>query len=118
MRHWKAELNAYAGEISVIANALGIEVPTPATSEITRASRVVSIGSQKDEIAEHVAKFKAHQQRLIKQREDFAARELTRMRASAFDQNIGAFQARINRRPVRASASAWCKASSPTAKPP
>jgi hypothetical protein len=86
MRHWKAELHAYAGEISVIANALGIEVPTPATSETTRAARVVSIGSQKDEIAQHVAKFKAHQQRLIKQREDFAARELTRMRASAFDQ--------------------------------
>ena len=84
MRSWKAELDAYAGEISVIANALGIEVPAPATSET--ASRVVSIRSQKDEIAQHVAKFKAHQQRLIKQREDFAARELTRMRASAFNQ--------------------------------
>jgi hypothetical protein len=86
MRNWKADLDAYAGEISVIAKALGIEVPTPASSETTQASRVASIGSQRDEIAQHVATFKAHQQRLIKQREGFAARELTRMRASAFDQ--------------------------------
>ena len=85
MRDWKAELNAYGAEVSVIAKALGIEVATFA--EPTQVpSRVVSIGSQRDEIGQHVAKFKAHQQRLIKQREDFAARELTRMRASAFDQ--------------------------------
>jgi hypothetical protein len=85
MRNWKPEVNAYAGEVSVIAKALGIEVPTPATSETTQA-RIASIGSQRDEIAQHVATFKAHQQRLIKQREGFAARELRRMRASAFDQ--------------------------------
>ena len=54
-----------------------------------QASRVISIGSQGDEIRQHVAKFKAHQQRLIKEREDFAARELKRMRASAFDPGAG-----------------------------
>lgn len=84
MRDWKAELNAYGGEISVIAKALGIEVPPPATLEHTQA-RVVSIGSQRDEIGQHVAKFRTHQQRLIKEREDFAARAVIRMRASAFD---------------------------------
>jgi hypothetical protein len=73
--------------VSVIAKALGIEVP-PATLEPTQASRVVSIGSQRDEIEQHVGKFKAHQQRLIKQREDFAVQELRRMRASAFDQRF------------------------------
>jgi hypothetical protein len=52
--------------------------------EPPQVSRVISIGSQSDEIRQHVAKFKAHQQRLIKEREDFAARELKRMRASAF----------------------------------
>ena len=88
MPNWKAELDAYAGEVSVIAKALGIEVPPPATLEPTQASRVVSIRSQRDEIEQHVGKFKAHQQRLIKEREDFAAQELGRMRATAFDQRF------------------------------
>jgi hypothetical protein len=88
MPNWKAELNAYAGEVSVIAKALGIEIPPPASLEPAQASRVVSLGSQRDEIKQHVAMFKAHQQHLIKQREDFAARELQRMRASAFDQRF------------------------------
>ena len=88
MRDWKAELNAYAGEVSVIAKALGIEVPPPATLELIQASRAVSIGSQRDEINQHVAKFRAYQHRLIKEREDFAAAELRRMRAIAFDQRF------------------------------
>jgi hypothetical protein len=88
MPDWKAELNAYTAEVSVIAKALGIEVPPPATLEPTQPSRVVSIGSLREGIAEHVAKFKTHQQRLIKEREDLAARELRRMRACAFDQRF------------------------------
>jgi hypothetical protein len=88
MPNWNAELEWYAGEVSVIAKALGIEVPAPATSEPTQASRVISIGLLRDEIKQHVAKFKAHQQHLIKEREDFAAQELRRMRASAFDQRF------------------------------
>jgi|SRR3954454_1270880 hypothetical protein len=88
MSDWKAELNAYAGEVAVIAKALGIEVPASATLEPTQAARVVSIGSLRDEIAQHVAKFKAHQQRLITEREEFAAQELRRMRASVFDQRF------------------------------
>jgi hypothetical protein len=88
MRDWIAELNAYAGEVSVIAKALGIEVPAPAKLEPTHTSRVLSIGSQRDEIEQHVAKFKAYQQRLTKEREDFAAQELKRMRASAFDRRF------------------------------
>jgi hypothetical protein len=91
MRGGKAELNAHAGEVSVIAKALGVKVPVSATfvEQAQVASRAVSIGSQRDDIAEHVAKFKAHQQRLMKERQDFAARELKRMRASAFDHRAG-----------------------------
>jgi hypothetical protein len=88
MPNWKADLGAYSGEVSVIANALGIEVPPPAILELTPASRVFSIGSQRDEIEQHVGKFRARQQRLIKEREDFADQELRRMRASAFDQRF------------------------------
>jgi hypothetical protein len=87
MRDWKAELDAYGAEVSVIAKALGIEVATFA-EPIQVLSGVVSIGSQRDEIGQHVAKFKVHQQRLIKEREDFDARELTRKRASAFDRRF------------------------------
>ena len=54
-------------------------------AEAPQVSIFFSIRSQSDEIRQHVARFKAHQQRLIKEREDFAARELKRMRASAFD---------------------------------
>jgi hypothetical protein len=74
-------LNGIVGDPDATGLADQVVVPT-------QASRVILIGSQRDEIGHHVAKFKAHQQRLIKEREDFAARELKRMRASAFDQRF------------------------------
>jgi hypothetical protein len=74
-------LNGIVGDPDATGFADHVVVPT-------QASRVISIGSQRDEIGQHVAKFKAHQQRLIMERQDFAARELQRMRASAFDQRF------------------------------
>jgi hypothetical protein len=38
--------------------------------------------SEREEIEQRVAKFKAHQQRFIKERQDYAAAELRRMSAS------------------------------------
>ena len=38
--------------------------------------------SEREEIRQRVANFKAHQQRLIREREDFAASEWNRMLAS------------------------------------
>ena len=50
---------------------------------VRRVLRALSLRGQRDEIEQRVAKFKGHQERLIREREDYAASELKRMLARA-----------------------------------
>jgi hypothetical protein len=68
MTDWKADLNALVEETGWLTNSVQAKAPSPP--------------AQREEIEQRVAKFKAHQQRLIRARGDFAASEWKRMLAS------------------------------------
>jgi hypothetical protein len=81
MTHLKDDLDALLDEAARFAKSVHIEPHAVAEPnrmpEVNWASR-----SEREQIVERVANFKAHQQRLIREREDYAAAELARMRAS------------------------------------
>jgi hypothetical protein len=83
MNNWKADLDALIDETMAFAKRVRAETPMPRT--IVDPNRVPPINwskSERQEIGERVANFKAHQQRLMREREDYAASEWKRMRAS------------------------------------
>ena len=63
MTGFKTDLGALVQETMVIAKSIRVEPPV----------------SERDEIRQRVANFKAHQERLIREREDFATSLLNRM---------------------------------------
>jgi hypothetical protein len=84
MADWKADLNALFEETGALTKSVQAKSPfAPAVVEPTRLPPVNWIGGAlREEIEQRVAKFKAHQQRLIRERADFAASEWKRLRAS------------------------------------
>ena len=84
MADWKADLNALFEETGALTKSVQAKAPfPPAVVEPTRLPPVNWIGGAlREEIEQRVAKFKAHQQRLIRERGDFAASEWKRLRAS------------------------------------
>jgi hypothetical protein len=84
MTDWKADLNALVEETGWLTNSVQAKAPSPPT--IVEPARLPPVnwigGAQREEIEQRVAKFKAHQQRLIRARGDFAASEWKRMLAS------------------------------------
>ena len=83
MVNWKADLNSLIEETMAFAKSLHVEPPMPRTIvEPNGGPAVKWIDSEREEIRRRVANFKVHQQRLIKEREDYAASEWERMLAS------------------------------------
>ena len=83
MADWKTELNALVQETNAFVKSLRVEHPMPRTIvEPNRISAVKGIESEREEIRQRVANFKAHQQRFMREREDYAASEWKRMFAS------------------------------------
>jgi len=83
MARWKTELDAFVEETMAFAKSLHVEPPMPRTIvEPNGVPAVKWIDSEREEIRRRVANFKVHQQRLIKEREDYAASEWERMLAS------------------------------------
>ena len=83
MADWKADLDALIDETVVFAKGAHPETPMPRT--IIKPSRMPSVNwlsSEREEIAQRVANFKAHQQRFIREREDYAESEWKRTLAS------------------------------------
>ena len=70
MADWKADLDAFVNETMAFAKGISHERPLPRD--------VV----EREEISRRVANFKAHQQRFMREREDYAASVLKRMLAS------------------------------------
>ena len=83
MANWKTDLAAFVEETTAFAKSLRVEPPMPHTIiEPDPIPAVNWIDSEREEIRKRVANFKAHQQRLIKDRKDHAASEWERMLAS------------------------------------
>jgi hypothetical protein len=83
MAHWKTDLAAFVEETTAFAKSLRLEPPMPRTIiEPNPIPAVKWIESEREEIRQRVANFRAHQQRLIKDRKDYAASEWERMLAS------------------------------------
>jgi hypothetical protein len=83
MQDWKADLDRLVEETMAFAKSIHIEPTMPRT--IVEPNRTPSLNwreSEREEIGCRVANFKAHQQRFIREREDYAASELKRMQAS------------------------------------
>jgi hypothetical protein len=76
MVNWKAELDSLRDETIAF-----MQPPPPrAMVEANRTPLVNWDLSERDEIRQRVANFKAHQKRFMREREDHAAAELKRMR--------------------------------------
>jgi hypothetical protein len=83
MTDWKADLDAFIDETMAFAKRIHVGPPLPRT--IVEPNRIPPINwnkSEREEIAERVANFRAHQQRFMKEREAYAASTLNRMWAS------------------------------------
>jgi hypothetical protein len=65
-----------------LRNAFNVEPPMPRTIVEPNRMPVNWDKSEREEIGERVANFKAHQQRFMREREDYAASALRRMWAS------------------------------------
>ena len=73
MADWKADLDALIDETMAFAKRAHPETHMPRT--IIKPSRMSSVNwlsSEREEIAQRVANFKAHQQRFMSEREDYA----------------------------------------------
>jgi len=81
MANWKTDLAAFVEETTAFAKSLRVEPPMTHTIP-DPIPGVKRMDSEREEIRQRVAKFQAHQQRLIKDRKDYAASEWERMIAS------------------------------------
>jgi len=85
MTDWKTELDALVKETTAFAKSLRIEQPGPRTIvDPNRMQPVSRIDYEREEIRQRVANFKAHQQRLIREREDYATSEWKRVTGEPF----------------------------------
>ena len=83
MTNWQADLDALVKETMALTKSVRVEPPMPrANVEPNRLPPVNRMESEREEIRQRVANFRAHQQRLIREREDYAASEWNRMLAS------------------------------------
>ncbi len=83
MADWKADLEALMQETRALTRNIRVEPPVPRIVVTpNRAPPVNMARSEREEIEQRVAKFKAHQERFIKERQDYAAAEFRRMSES------------------------------------
>jgi|HubBroStandDraft_2_1064218.scaffolds.fasta_scaffold2306140_2 hypothetical protein len=84
MINWQAELDALMQETMRLTKSAGVEPLIPrAVIEPNRTSPVHLNNSERDQIRQRVASFKAHQERFAREREDFAASLLKEMRGQS-----------------------------------
>ena len=84
MTNWKADLDALVEETMEFTKSVRVEPPMPRTIvEPNRMPPVNLNNSERDEIRKRAANFRAHQERFTREREDFAASLLKRMRGQS-----------------------------------
>jgi hypothetical protein len=80
MVNWKADPNSLIEETMALAKSVRVEPSIPHTVvEPNPMPPVNWMESEREDIRQRVANFKAHQQRFIREREDYAASEWNRM---------------------------------------
>jgi hypothetical protein len=83
MVNWKADLDSLVEETMAFVQSVRVELPMPRT--IVEPNRMPLVNwrvSEREEIGQRVANFRAHQQRFMSERQDHAAAEFKRMWAS------------------------------------
>ena len=81
MTNWQADLDALVQEAMALTKSVRVEPPIPrAVVEPNRMLALNLNNSERDQIRQRVANFKAHQERFAREREDFAASLLQKMR--------------------------------------
>jgi hypothetical protein len=84
MTNWQSELDALMQETMRLTKSAGVEPFIPrAVIEPNRMSSVNLNSSERDQIRQRVANFKAHQERFARERENFAASLLKEMRGQS-----------------------------------
>jgi hypothetical protein len=81
MTNWQANLDALVQETMAFAKSISLESPLPHT--VMKPNRMPPVNlnnSEREQIRQRVANFKAHQERFAREREDFAASILKRIR--------------------------------------
>lgn len=84
MNHWKSELDAFVAETMAFARSkMEIELPRPEPKEVVERG-ALSVpdygGSERDEIRKRVKSFKAHQERFMRECEEYADSLLRRIK--------------------------------------
>jgi len=79
MTNWKADLEALVEETMAFTKNIRVEPPLPRTVVEPNRMPPLNLNSERDEIRQRVANFKAHQERFAREREHFAASQLKRM---------------------------------------
>ena len=88
MRDWEAELNELLKQTTNLVRTVEVRAELPGMTAGARVEPgdppplVKSGGSQREEIMRRVASFKAHQQRAIRDREEYATSVLMKMKAT------------------------------------
>jgi hypothetical protein len=81
MTNWQADLDALVQETMALTKSVRVESPIPRA--VVDPKRMLALNlnnSERDQIRQRVANFKAHQERFAREREDYAASLLERMR--------------------------------------
>jgi hypothetical protein len=80
MTEWKTDLEALVQETMAHTKSNRVEPPMPRTIvEPNRMPPINPNNSERNEIRQRVANFKAHQERFAREREDFATSLLNKM---------------------------------------
>jgi len=88
MRDWQAELDELFRHTTNLARTVELKsdaartAPRPVAKPVNSRPVARSGGSQREEIMKRVATFKAHQQRAIREREEYARSVLMKMKAT------------------------------------
>jgi hypothetical protein len=81
MTNWQADLDALVQETMALTKSVRVEPPIPrAVVDPKRMLALTLNHSERDDIRQRVANFKAHQERFAREREDYAASLLERVR--------------------------------------
>jgi hypothetical protein len=80
MTNWQADLDALVQETMALTKSVRVE--RPILRAVVEPNRMLALSlknSERDQIRQRVANFKAHQERFAREREHFAASQLKRM---------------------------------------
>jgi hypothetical protein len=93
MRDWQAELDELFKQTTAFIKSVKLEIEVPRApppemvEPVALPPNAKTGGSEREEIRKRVASFKAHQQRAIREREEFATSVLVRLKATLSEQS-------------------------------